>query len=157
MDVVQRAILQDWLWIDLPGRPLKKARQVLRPSDTGDAGDDGDVGVPNSPRSKPWRWMIQPSRPRDQVFDASCGQQGALRIQGINAQIFWEGYKAVLPELLHTTSVRPQPDRADTGNRAKRRPSFFDISCLVQVRDAFLGDYVAHVVAVNHDWSNWHS
>src|SRR5882762_8348531 len=103
------------------------------------------------------RWVIESAGPRDEIFHASCRQQRALRLQAMYTDIFRIGDHPLLSKLRRFGRNCLQTDRAHSRHCCESAAALLLAFGFVEIRDAFFGDYMADVVAVDHDRRDWHS
>src|SRR5258706_13747626 len=109
------------------------------------------------PAPKPCRRVIESTGPCDQIFHASCREQRAFCFPAVNSDIFRVCDHSLLPKCGRLRSDCLQTDWTDSCHCCESAAALLLTFGFVEIRDAFFGYYMAHVVAVDHDRGYWHS
>src|SRR5580692_4332212 len=109
------------------------------------------------PAPKPCGRVIESTGPCHQIFHASCREKRAFRFPAVNADIFRICDHSRPPKCGSLRSDCLQTDWTDSCHCGECAAAFFLPFRLVEVRDAFFGNHMTNVVAVDHDGGDWHS
>src|ERR1700722_20912657 len=72
----------------------------------------------SSPVTELGRWCIQPIRPAHQVLDGARGEQAAVDVQQIDAEIFGPADRTALAQPLHHPGIASAADLGIAGDAA---------------------------------------
>jgi len=103
-----------------------------------------------SPIAKPLGRIVQAPRGANEVLDRSCREQIARRHALVDTQVFGTAYHASIAQVLDHALVAREPDRRVAGDPADGLFALFVAAAEQQVGDAFLGQYMRHVVPIDH-------
>src|SRR5260221_4209156 len=102
------------------------------------------------PAPESCRWVIESTRPGDEIFHASGRQQRALRVQAVYSDIFRIGDHSLLSKRRRFRRNCLQANRTHSRHCCESAAAFFLPFGLVEIRDALFGYDMAHVIALDH-------
>src|SRR5258707_13526130 len=97
------------------------------------------------PAPESCRWVIESTRPGDEIFHASVRQQRALRVQAVYSDICRIGDHSLLSKRRRFRMNFLQANRTHSRHSCESAAAFFLSFGLVMVRDAFFVIALPHV------------
>src|SRR6516225_319172 len=95
------------------------------------------------------RRPVETSRPRDQIFHAARGKQRAVRLKTLHSDVLRVSNDSPLAKSSGFFRFGLQPNGAYTCHRRERTAALRFALGLVDVRDAFFGHDMGHIIAVD--------
>ncbi|RMO74330.1 hypothetical protein ALQ36_05224 [Pseudomonas syringae pv. primulae] len=115
------------------------------------------VGVRSLPAPEFGRRVVEAAGPLNQIGNAFGGQQFAAGVGAPDAEVFGQRNQPLAAHTGGVFRVMAQADHGHARHGSDHRLTLFQAACLVEVGDAFFGQQMGDVVAVDHDRCQRHA